>query len=103
MKGAVTRIPVPIARATAALLEMATKWDGMVFAGMLMRGKTEQHGGQDVHVVIWETLTPQTVADALWKLREERGEELQAHGLTLGEVVKAWDEKILSETGRGGV
>jgi hypothetical protein len=92
-----SRIPAHIARATASFLEMATKWDGLVFAGMLMRSGFEVGHPHGYHLVTWGTLTPQTVADALWKLREQRSEDVKAHGLTLGEVVKAWDEMILKD------
>jgi hypothetical protein len=74
---------------------MATKWDGLVFAGMLMRSGFEVDQPHGYHLVTWGTLTPQGVVDELWKLQVRLGEDVKAHGLTLGEVIRAWDEMIL--------
>jgi hypothetical protein len=38
------------------------------------------------------------VADALWTLKEQKGDELMAHGITLRHAIEAWDEVIMRTT-----
>jgi hypothetical protein len=92
---ATSRIPHDLARAVCVFLEQATKWDGMILAGMLARGVAELEGGREFRMVTWEKLTAQKVADALWTLKEQKGDELKAHGITLRHAIAAWDEIIL--------
>ncbi|QIF01650.1 hypothetical protein [Roseimicrobium sp. ORNL1] len=91
-----SRIREDIARATFAFLEAGTKWYGITFGGMLLCAKYEPDEPQAYGIVSWERLTPQKVADALWSLKEQKGEDLRVHELTSGEVIRAWDEMILA-------
>ena len=93
-----SRIPHDIASATCVFLEQATKWDGMILAGMLARGIAELEGGREFRMVTWEKLTAQKVGDALWTLKEQKGDALTTHGITLRHAIEAWDEIILRTT-----
>lgn len=48
-----------------------------------------------------ENITAQEIADDLWKLREREGPDITERGMTLGELIAAWDAIILGDSPPG--
>lgn len=65
---------------------------------MLARGVAELEAGRKYRIVTWEEITFQKVAYSRWTLKEQKGDELKAHGITLRRAIEARDEIILCTT-----